>query len=1477
MNFNRIKLVRFVTLVLCGFLIASNFSLIYPNLTGGERLNAFGEDEAPVSKDDVEYEGIASELIEEREKITESKTFPSALDDPSIKWRPIEESYDFEKIISETNIENPTQTSMFDVLNKREEATLERFYPESSGPDIVEPYIGLAPTISKEDVIGTDDRSYIGSTTSYPWRTVCKIYITAADNTHWIGSGMIIDDYHVLTAGHCAYLHDHGGWASSLEIVPGKDGSDWPYHHAYATYMRSYTGWTSSESNDHDWAMLTLDRNVGSYTGWMGRMTAGSSSSIYTDGANIAGYPGDLDGGENMYFDYDSGDGADSYNHYYWMDTAGGMSGGPVWRYESGSRYILTVHAYGRGGTDSNFGTRLNQDKFDRIYTWVGADTPPTDRPDFRDRGSAYTSVSSYNVEAGVDPLTVNCDIENVGTDPDNVYVYFYASTNTIISEYDYYLGSDYISNIAAFSWADSSWSGTVPISIPEGNYYIGWIIDKNDYDTEFDESNNIAYHPTPVHIQGYTPPTGYIEVTVRDANTYDYLPNSYVIVEDFSYTVIDTGYTDSNGLYNVTALEIGWYYITVSEEGYHDQTKSNYINWEGDDDYLTFYMQPKPYDSGYIEVRVRESGTSTPIPSVYVTVTNKSSGLLIGTGYTDSSGFYNATGLTTGDWFEVEVSKLTWTSGISSSYINWNGDDDYLYFYLEQLPRDAGYIEVRAYNATSGLNVSSAYVECTNMTSGALIDTGYTDSDGFYLISGLTTGDWFEVNVSKLGYFYEQSKQTYINWNGDDDYLNFYLSEIPPDAGYIEVTVLDSVTYLPISNALVYCYYQSNGSIHSSGYTDIDGKFTVEGLIIGWYDVRVTRLGYYGQTKSTYINWAGDDDYLTYYLQQLPIDSGYIEVNVKDDETYLPVASAYVVCRYDNGTIFKTGYTNAAGFINITGLIVGNWIIEVSKLEYKAQTKNNYINWRGDDDYLYFYLERLPPDSGYIEVTVYDSKTFLPIENALVQCYNFTTNTLIDAGYTDSSGFYNITNLYVGWHTVNVSKAGYERESLSNYINWRGDDDYLAFSLDIAVIKGNVAILRDALPWARNVTEPILVKYGISYDIFDSFDFGSVDLSNYVKVIIASDQSQEFYNRLAGNRTWFEAYVSQGGILEMHAADRGWAGGNWDALTFPGGLTKAYLYLDNVSINLDTHPLVNVPFPTEDIELDGWFYSSHGYFTAYPSLAKKVLLNAENLSRPVLLEFPYGKGFIIATMQTLEWNQYFNYTSILENFILYEPKDNAPPIVSLSYTPDYAPNYIFGSTSFTINADDGEGWGVANITYRVNGGSWILYSSPFNLNSFATGSYTIEYTATDNLGNMGTIQDVQVILDKEAPTSQISYTPYSTPKNVLNSTLFTLTSNDGGGIGVETIYYRIDGGSWITYTGSFTLDGLSLGNHTIDYYAEDYMGQAETVKSETVTLVTPSVTVPPGIPGMPVLLILIFSTISIIATTLKLKKNKNQ
>ena len=86
-----------------------------------------------------------------------------------------------------------------------------------------------------------------------------KLYITAGDATTWIGSGAIIDKFHVLTAGHNVYSHDNGGRALSVEVIPGMDGTYEPFGSAMVTDMRSYTGWTQDEMAEHDWAVLTLD------------------------------------------------------------------------------------------------------------------------------------------------------------------------------------------------------------------------------------------------------------------------------------------------------------------------------------------------------------------------------------------------------------------------------------------------------------------------------------------------------------------------------------------------------------------------------------------------------------------------------------------------------------------------------------------------------------------------------------------------------------------------------------------------------------------------------------------------------------------------------------------------------------------------------------------------------------------------------------------------------------------------------------------------------------------------------------------------------------------------------------------------------------------------------------------------------------------------------------------------------------------
>ncbi|MFX1296609.1 MAG: CARDB domain-containing protein [Promethearchaeota archaeon] len=39
-----------------------------------------------------------------------------------------------------------------------------------------------------------------------------------------------------------------------------------------------------------------------------------------------------------------------------------------------------------------------------------------------------------------------------------------------------------------------ASWTGAFPSTIPNGTYYVGWIIDGEDYLIESNESNNIDY-----------------------------------------------------------------------------------------------------------------------------------------------------------------------------------------------------------------------------------------------------------------------------------------------------------------------------------------------------------------------------------------------------------------------------------------------------------------------------------------------------------------------------------------------------------------------------------------------------------------------------------------------------------------------------------------------------------------------------------------------------------------------------------------------------------------------------------------------------------------------------------------------------------------------------------------------------------------------------------------------------------------------
>ncbi|TKJ22568.1 MAG: hypothetical protein CEE43_06670 [Promethearchaeota archaeon Loki_b32] len=344
------------------------------------------------------------------------------------------------------------------------------------------------------NVIGSDDRERITPTTTYPWSTIVKLYITwGSYNT--FATGAVIDKNHVLTAGHCVYSHTYGGWADSIKVVPGAESGIEPFGHVWSIEMRCYNDWIIHASPNHDFAVITLDRDIGLQTGWMGLYTTLPTSSTYTGLLNTAGYPHDLDNGENLYWCHDYGVSADEYNHRYNLDTTGGQSGSPIWFYYNNGPYILSIVAYSFIGLDLNYGTRLNRNKYDCINNWLFADSTLTDKADLASENNHLAGYSSTIVGAGLTNFEVWCKIRNIGTiTASSIIVSYYASTDTSFSKQDYLIGTDVIPSLTSTSTSDSRWSGTFPEGIPSGVYYIGWIIDVDNNIEEFNEDNNYNF-----------------------------------------------------------------------------------------------------------------------------------------------------------------------------------------------------------------------------------------------------------------------------------------------------------------------------------------------------------------------------------------------------------------------------------------------------------------------------------------------------------------------------------------------------------------------------------------------------------------------------------------------------------------------------------------------------------------------------------------------------------------------------------------------------------------------------------------------------------------------------------------------------------------------------------------------------------------------------------------------------------------------
>ena len=258
---------------------------------------------------------------------------------------------------------------------------------ESSEP--LDAYWGSYKGSKLEQVIGKENRIQITETDEYPWRCICSLLITTDDGNSFTGTGWLVSPRLLLTAAHCVYLHEHGGWAKQIEVIPGRNGVKRPFGSCICTKsnFRSLEGWTkkptpsSDPDRNYDYGAIVLpeDFRYGDQLGYFGYGIT-SDSELIDIKTNLAGYPseGNKPSG-TLWFDSNVLLLSDSdvlknvtTNEVliYETDTGPGQSGAPVWITTQDCNYYgIGIHT--NGDPTGNSATRINQEVYKNILLWV--------------------------------------------------------------------------------------------------------------------------------------------------------------------------------------------------------------------------------------------------------------------------------------------------------------------------------------------------------------------------------------------------------------------------------------------------------------------------------------------------------------------------------------------------------------------------------------------------------------------------------------------------------------------------------------------------------------------------------------------------------------------------------------------------------------------------------------------------------------------------------------------------------------------------------------------------------------------------------------------------------------------------------------------------------------------------------------------------------------------------------------------------
>jgi hypothetical protein len=289
-------------------------------------------------------------------------------------------------------------------------------------------------------------------------------------------------------------------------------------------------------------------------------------------------------------------------------------------------------------------------------------------------------------------------------------------------------------------------------------------------------------------------------------------------------------------------------------------------------------------------------------------------------------------------------------------------------------------------------------------------------------------------------------------------------------------------------------------------------------------------------------------------------------------------------------------------------------------------------------------------------------------------------------------------------------------------------------------------------------------------------------------------------------------------------------------------GTVAAYAALaDDKTPPVTTTDAAATYFNDDDVAITVSATDNEGVAYIYHELDNGVarLNTVTGAAAQTVAPWDYDRPLEIGEHTLKYWSQDVNGNVEKQHTVTFVVKaDNAAPTTVVS---GVEPGAWYGEPMVAdLVADDGDGIGVASITYRVDGGLPTTVSGAAASVPVATdGMHTIAYAATDLLGHTEATQSVSVGVDTLAPATTASGVVADGWYN--HAVTVDLAATDGGS-GVASLWAKLDYHAARTVSGAHasitvavdTVSHAADGPHTVMYKATDEVGNVASLGALT-------------------------------------------